>query len=135
MGYLDGTILRPATPPHSTDPSAVLLPSTPTIYWGLRTPSQDKWEQHNAYVQGLIALNIKNPIGHRVNLEGTAAESWRLLTDIQDKVTNIGRLTAVNLLHSIHHTEGNDLDAHFCLLQKSWKKYNDQEGKMDDTEF
>ena len=135
MGYLDGTILRPATPPHSTDPSATPLPPTLTVYWGLRTPSQDEWEQCNTYAQGLIALNVKNPIEHGVNLKGMAAESWKSLTDIQDKVTNIGRPTAGNLLRSICHTEGSDLDAHFCVLWKAWKKYNDQGGKMDNTEF
>ena len=104
MGYLDGTIPRPTTPPLSTDPSAIPIPATPTVFWGLKRPSQDEWEQRNAYAQGLISLNIKNPIGHGVNLSGTAAEAWKSLTDIQDKVTDIGRLTAGNLLRSIRHT-------------------------------
>ena len=118
MGYLDGTIPRPATPSHSTDPTETPLPSTPTVYWGTKKPSQDEWEQCNAYAQGLIALNVKNPVGHGVNLEGTAAESWKSLTDIQDKVTDIGRLTAGNILRSIRHSdlEGSDLDTHFCML-------------------
>ena len=98
MGYLDGTIPRPATPPPGTDPSDTPLPTTPTVYWGSKKPSQDEWEQHNAYAQGLITLNVKNPIGHGVNLKGTAAESWKSLTIIQYKVTDIGRLTAGNLL-------------------------------------
>ena len=135
MGYLDGTIPRPATPTPSNSPSDIPLPTMLTVYWGSKRPSQDEWEQHNAYAQGLIALNVKNPIRHGVNLEGTAAESWKLPTVIQDKVTDIGRLTAGNLLRSIHHTEGSDLDVHFCVLWKAWKKYNDQGGKMDDTEF
>ncbi|KAF8811478.1 hypothetical protein BYT27DRAFT_7069614, partial [Phlegmacium glaucopus] len=49
--------------------------------------------------------------------------------------TDIGRLAAGNLLRSICHTDGSDLDAHFCALRKAWKRYNDQGGKMDDTEF
>ena len=135
MGYLEGTIQRPVTPSPGTDPSTIPLPITPTAYWGLKSPSQDEWEQCNAYAQGLIALNVKNPIGHRVNLTGMAAKSWKSLTDIQDKVTDIRRLTARNSLQSICHTKGNDLNAHFCLLQKAWKRYNNQRGKMDDTEF
>jgi hypothetical protein len=135
MGYLDGTIPRPATPSPGTDPNDTPLPSTPTVYWGSKRPSQDEWEQRNAYAQGLVALNVKNPVGHGVKLEGTAAESWKSLTDVQDKVTDIGRLTAGNLLRSIRHTEGSDLDTHFCALRKAWKRYNDQGGKMGDTEF
>ena len=121
--------------PPGTDPSTIPLPVTPTAYWGSKSPSQDEWEQCNAYVQGLIMLNVKNPIGHGVNLTSTAAESWKSLTDIQGKVTDIGRLAARNSLWSIHHTKGNDLDTHFCLLWKAWKRYNDQGGKMDDTEL
>jgi hypothetical protein len=98
LRYLEGTIPRPTTPLSSTDPSAIPIPATLTIYWGSRRPSQDEWEQQNAYAQGLIALNVKNPVGHGVNLEGTAAKSWKSLTDIQDKITDIGRLTAGNLL-------------------------------------
>jgi gag-polypeptide of LTR copia-type len=135
MGYLEGTIQRPTTPSPSTDPSHIPLPVTPTVYWGLKSPSQDEWEQRNAYAQGLITLNVKNPIGHGVNLTGTAADSWKSLTDIQDKVTDIGRLAAGNSLRSIRHIEGNNLDTHFCSLQKAWKRYNDQGGRMDDTKF
>jgi hypothetical protein len=83
----------------------------------------------------IIALNIKNPIRHGVNLDGTAAESWKSLTNVQDKVTDIGRLVAGNTLWSICHIEGSNLDAHFCTLRKAWKRYNDQGGRMDDTEF
>ena len=135
MGYPEGTILRPATPFPSADPTAIPVPTTPTVYWGLKRPSQDEWEQCNVYAQGLIAPIIKNPTGHGVNLNSTAAESWKSLTDIQDKVTDIGRLAAGNLLQSIHHTEGGDLDNRFCALRKAWKRYNNQGGKMDDTKF
>jgi hypothetical protein len=135
MGYLEGTIQRPATPPISSDPTLIPLPTTPTVFWGSKIPTQDEWEQRNAYAQGLIALNVKNPIGHGIKLDGTAAESWKSLTDVQDKVTDIGRLAAGNALRSIRHTDGADIDAHFCSLRKAWKRYNDQGGKMDDTEF
>jgi hypothetical protein len=98
-------------------------------------PSQDEWEQRNAYAQGLISLNVKNPIGHRVNLVGTAADSWKLLTDVQDKITNMERLAAGNQLRSICHSDGDNLDAHFCQLWKAWKGFNDQGGEMNDTDF
>ena len=135
MGYLEGTIPRPLSPSPSANPSAIPIPTTPTVYWGLKKPSQDEWEQHNTYTQGLIALNVKNPVGHGVNLIGTAADSWKSLTDTQDRVTDIGRLAAGNHLRSICYTEGNDLDTHFCALWKAWKRYNDQGGRMDDTNF
>src|SRR5277367_3065361 len=114
MGYLEGTIQRPTTPPISSDPAVVPLPLTPTLFWGSKKPTQDKWEQCNAYAQELIALNVKNPIEHGIKLDVTAAESWRSLTDVQDKVTDISRLAAGNILRGIQHTDGADIDAHFC---------------------
>jgi hypothetical protein len=75
MGYLEGTIQRPTTPSPSTNPSHIPLSITPTVYWGLKSPSQDEWKQCNAYAQGLIALNVKNSIRHGVNLTSTAADS------------------------------------------------------------
>jgi hypothetical protein len=117
IDYFSGKVSRSngvSTPSPNSDPSNIPIPATPTVYWGSKRPNQDKWEQRNAYVQGLITLNVKNTIGHGVNVDGTAADSWKSLTDIQDKVTDIGRLAAGNLLRSIRHTEGNDLDAHFC---------------------
>ena len=134
MGYLEGTP-RPATPSPSADPSTIPIHATPMICWGSKKPSQDKWEWRNAYAQGLIALNVKNPVGHGINLDGMAAESWKSLTNVQDKVTDIRRLASGNILQSICYTEGNDLDTHFCVLQKAWKRYNDQGGRMDDTDF
>ena len=80
-------------------------------------------------------LNVKNPIGHGINLDGMAAETWKSLTNVQDKVTDIRRLAAGNIFWSIHYTKGSDPDAHFCVLWKAWKKYNDQGGRMDDTNF
>jgi hypothetical protein len=53
MGYFEGTIPRPPTPSSSDDPSAIPVLSMLTIYWGLKRPSQDEWEQWNVYTQGL----------------------------------------------------------------------------------
>ena len=116
MGYLEGTMPRPVTPSPSTEPSTIPIPAMPTIDWESKKSSQNKWEQRNAYAQVLISLNIKNPIGHGVNLIRTAADSWKSLTNVQNKVTDMGRLAAGNQLCSICHSDGNDLDAHFCQL-------------------
>ena len=41
MGYLEGTIPRPATPPPTTSTSASTpIPSMPTVYWGSKKPTQ-----------------------------------------------------------------------------------------------
>ena len=96
------------------------------VLWGCRALT--------SAVKRTLSL-LMNPIGHGVNLAGTAADSWKSLTDVQDKVTDMGRLAAGNQLRSIRHIDGKDLDAHFCLLRKAWKKFNDQGGGMSDTDF
>ena len=46
----------------------------------------------------MITLNIKNTIGQGVKTDGTAAEAWKSLTDIQDLATGMRLLAADNHL-------------------------------------
>jgi hypothetical protein len=109
LPYIDGSLPRPL-PLVLTG----LLP--PTTYWGSQDPSQEEWDQHDAYVQGLIILNVKNPVGHGVKTDGTALETWKSLTDHFDAVTDLGLMDAENRLCLIKYVDGNDLDAHFASL-------------------
>jgi hypothetical protein len=107
--YIDGTLPRPSNPLTSTT-------LTPTSYWGSKTPSEEEWDQRDAYVQGMIVLNVKNPVGHGVKTNGTALETWKSLTDRLDAVTDLGLMDAENRLHTIKYAEGSDLDAHFGCI-------------------
>ena len=101
----------------------------------LRHPPPEEWQQHNAYAKGMVVLNVKNPIGHGVKTDGTAAEAWKSLTDIQDAVSDIGKINTDTKLRSIHHTDGADLDEHIRALRTAWNRYNTQGGAMTDADF
>ena len=55
--YLLGKINRPIPPTAPT--TALKL----TNFWGSLTPTEEEWDQQNAYTLGMIMLNIKNTIG------------------------------------------------------------------------
>ena len=127
-GYLNGTIPRPTT----TDP-----PDIPrqTAYWGLLTPTQEEWDQRNAYALGMITLNVKNTIGQGVKTDGTAAQAWKSLTDVQDLATGMGLLSAENHLCAMCHIDGADLGVHITLMREAWAKTKAQGGKITDEDF
>jgi hypothetical protein len=50
--YIDGSLPQPL-------PLVTTTPLIPTAYWGSQNPFQEEWDQCDAYVQGLIVLNIK----------------------------------------------------------------------------
>ena len=83
----------------------------------------------------MIVLNVKNPIGHGVKTDSTAAEAWKSLTDIQDAISDIGKINADTKLCSIHHTDGANLDEHIRALRTAWNRYNAQGGMMTDADF
>jgi hypothetical protein len=83
----------------------------------------------------MVVLNVKNPIGHGVKTDGNAADAWKSLTDIQDAVSDVGRINAETELQSIHHTDGASLDEHIKALRTAWNKLNAQGGKMADSDF
>ena len=86
--YLNRTITKPPdTSPGQTAPMA-------TTYWGSKTLTLDDWQQCNAYTKEMIILNVKNPIGHGVQINGTTAKAWKSLIDIQDAVSDIGGINA-----------------------------------------
>ena len=127
--YLDGTLSKPAPSREGADPT----PST--TYWGSLKPTEEEWTQRDAYIQGLIVLNIKNPVGHGVRMNGTAADTWGSLKEQYDVVTDLGQLEAQDKLRSIKYVDGSDLDTHFSALRNAWEVANNQGANILDKEF
>lgn len=130
LGYLTGDIARPSPGPAPAEAVAAL-----SAYWGSSSPTLDQWMQRDAFTQGLIVLNVKNPVGHGVHTEGTAAESWASLTLIRDAVSDLGQLHAENHLRAIRYMDGGDLDAHFAALRVAWTEANAQGADIKDLGF
>ena len=83
----------------------------------------------------MIVLNVKNSIRHGVKTDGTTAKAWKSLMDIQDAVSNIGKINTDMKLCSICRTDGADLDKHIRALRTAWNRYNTQGGAMTDADF
>ena len=83
----------------------------------------------------MVVLNMKNPIRHGIKTDSTTAEAWKSLTNIQDAISDIGKINADAKLHSICHTDGADLDEHVRALRTAWNWYNTQGGAMTDADF
>jgi hypothetical protein len=128
-GYFLGNIPRPIPP---TDTTTVLITTT---FWGSLKPTPEEWDQRNAYALGMITLNVKNTIGQGVKTDGTAAEAWKSLTDVQDLATGMGLLAADNHLRTIRHIDGTDLGTHITAMREAWAKTKAQGGKIADEDF
>jgi hypothetical protein len=128
-GYLKDTVTKPA----ALSPGQAAPP--PTTFWGSKTPTAEEWQQRDAHTKGMVILNVKNPIGHGVKMDGTAAEAWKSLTDIHDAVSDIGKINADTKLRSLCHMDGADLDEHIRALRTAWNRYNAQGGTMSDSDF
>jgi len=98
-------------------------------YWNLGVPLTQP-RRCDAYVQGLVVLNVKNPVGHGVKTDGTTLQTWKSLTDHFDAVIN-----SENRLCAIKYADGSNLNAHFAALCIAWEKVNNQGGSMTDAQF
>ncbi|KAG6870455.1 hypothetical protein C0992_013330 [Termitomyces sp. T32_za158] len=112
LDYFNGTIADPGTKEESDSKRAV-VPETSTTWWGASNPTPDEWKQWDAYARSMIILNVINPIGAGVNLDGTAAQAWESLTKIHNARTDLGLLQAEEELNSIKYRDGANIESHF----------------------
>ncbi|KAJ6577713.1 hypothetical protein B0H19DRAFT_931411, partial [Mycena capillaripes] len=83
-GYLDGTIKCPSPPaiPAAPAPGAtaqtISLPPDPTSIYSL-TPSLEEWMHRDAIATALLVLNVKNPVGLGLKVDGTSAAAMKSL--------------------------------------------------------
>ncbi|KAG5641913.1 hypothetical protein DXG03_003959, partial [Asterophora parasitica] len=128
MGYLKGKIKKPL-PPNPSKPAPA------TSYWGSVSPTFEEWEQHDTYAQGMITLNIINPIRQGVRMDRTLAECWHSLCDTHDAQTDLGLIAAKEMLTSIKYTEGTDMEKHIAEMHEAWSKANNQGTAITDHKF
>ena len=137
-GYLEGTINKPTTVNINTiaQPNVqdTLLPPEPTP-WTSRTPSKDEWEICDAWMMGLLIYNIKNPVSLGVQMEGTATEVWKSLTDQYNVTSKLALVNAQCKLCMTILSEGGDLLAHISDLHTKRMKANTAGAKIEDTNF
>ncbi|KAJ7086552.1 hypothetical protein C8R44DRAFT_566405, partial [Mycena epipterygia] len=80
-GYLNGTIKSPSAPaaPAAGAPAqTVALPPDPTPIYS-PNPSYDEWVHRDAFAMAMVVLNVKNPVGLGLKVDGTAADAMKSL--------------------------------------------------------
>ena len=64
------------------------------MWWGAALPTMDELFQCNAFVWSMIMLNIVNPIGAGVRMDGSAVDAWSLLVALHDVAFDLGLIHA-----------------------------------------
>ncbi|KAJ7171546.1 hypothetical protein C8R43DRAFT_874525, partial [Mycena crocata] len=77
--YLDGTLPCPPAPAVTAGaPASISLPPEPTPVYSLN-PSREEWVYRDAMAFALVVLNVKNPEGLGMKLDGSAAKAFASL--------------------------------------------------------
>ncbi|KAJ7465351.1 hypothetical protein B0H11DRAFT_1733668, partial [Mycena galericulata] len=134
MAYFDGTCLKPPVPAAGNTTQTASPPPDPTPIYSM-TPSYDEWVHRDATSHALIVLNVKNPIGLGLKLDGSAFEAIKSLRDIHNRVTDMGLVNAQRDLHTAHLVPGTPMAEHVARLRNLWKVANDMGAKIEDGQF
>jgi hypothetical protein len=115
LGYITGTIAKPAQPTSTSekDPSATAT-STP-IY--STTPSLDEWVFRDQLARGHVTLNCVDVASLGVNTTGTAKEAWDSIQSEWGKSTDMRRSHAQEALNRTEYVEGTDIQDHIKALR------------------
>ncbi|KAG6860934.1 hypothetical protein C0995_005889 [Termitomyces sp. Mi166 len=80
-----------------------------------------------------ILNNVFISVG--VDMNGSAANAWALLTVVYDARSDLGLLHAEEELNAIKYTDGTSIEAHFKAMRTVWVKANDQGAGIDNRRF
>jgi hypothetical protein len=133
-GYLDGTITRPVQPATGTTAQTTPLPPDPTSVY-LLTPSLEEYLHRDSMGVALLVLNVKNPVGLGLKVDGTAAEAMQSLEDNHNKKTDMGLVNALRDLHNAYLVPGTPMIEHVARLRNLWQVANDMGAKIEDNGF
>ncbi|KAG5719221.1 hypothetical protein E4T56_gene13428 [Termitomyces sp. T112] len=128
-GYLDGTIKKPETRPD-TKPT-----DEKHTEWSSRFPSEEEWEERDAWTLGLIIYNTKNPVGLGIRMDGMAADTWKALTENYGVFSEITAMNAEKRLRSTDFVDGMDFLKHIEDLREKWRSAVERGTRIDDATF
>ena len=114
LGYITGTILKPAQPPTTSTDLTLTTTNTP-IY--STTPTLDEWNFRDQVARGHITLNCTDVAGLGVNTSGTAKEAYDSIQNEWGRSTDMRRSHAQEALNRTEYAEGTDIIDHIKLLR------------------
>jgi hypothetical protein len=89
----------------------------------------------DAMATALLILNVKNPVGLGLKVDGTAREAVKSLDDNHNRVTEMGLVNALRDLHTAHLVPGTPMAEHVSRLRILWQAANDMGTKVNDSTF
>ena len=120
-GYLLGTIPDPAASTVTPSAAAATTQVPGETPWYSTQPTAEEWRVRNAWTKGLILFNTRDPIGLGVNMDGTAAEMRKSLTDLYDRLSRAER-SRINFFTYKRQNEIQMEDRHINLTRKTGHK-------------
>jgi hypothetical protein len=119
LGYIDGKIPQPSSPPPakpSTEGAvtATTVASTPVYS---TTPTLDEWTFRDQLARGHITLNCSDVAGLGVVTTGTAKDAWDSIQNEWGRSTDMRRSHAQEALNRTEYDEGSDIQDHIKLLR------------------
>ncbi|KAJ7339191.1 hypothetical protein DFH08DRAFT_1014072 [Mycena albidolilacea] len=133
-GYLDGTIQKPSPMTAGGTAQSTMLPPEPTSIYST-TPSYDEWVHCDAIATALLVLNIKNPVGLGLKVDGSAHKAMQSLDNNHHHVTEMGLVNALHDLHSAYLVPGTPMAEHISRLRTLWQVANNMGAKIEDKGF
>lgn len=144
-GYLNGSIINPATsplhaplpttPPATTATPVTTTPLPPETPWESTTPTPSEWRVCNAWAMGLLIYNTNDAIGLGINIHGTATEAWKSYVDTYNVASEIAILNAELILHNSIYTDGQDFIEFISQMRTRWSNATALGAPIDDKAF
>lgn len=85
--------------------------------------------------KGLLLYNIQNPIRLSANIAGTAAELWKLLINLYDKISKLVFLYTEEQLMNLCFQNGDNFLNYLVFFYILWQNINALGGNVEDTFF
>jgi len=95
-----------------------LTSSTPIeTPWDSLNPTPSEWKVRNAWGMGLLIYNTTDPLRLRININGTAAEAWKLYLDIYNMPSKVALANAEQELRNMMYIDGQDFTTFISQLR------------------
>ncbi|GAW02791.1 retrovirus-related pol polyprotein [Lentinula edodes] len=134
-GYLDGTIVKPASSLYSSAAGSIYPPVTATPAYST-TPYPEEWYMRDRFVAATINLNTVDATGLGIDLAKSAANIWKDLTEkFERKDEQLIYLADHALRTEKFNPDSCTMEDHEKKMKNLKKKLTDVGGTLTDAQF
>jgi len=88
--------------------------------WDSLNPTPSEWKFRNAWAMGLLIYNTTDPLGLGININGTAAEAWKLYLDTYNMPSKVALANMEQELQNMMYIDRQDFTAFISQLHTKW---------------